>query len=78
MICYTVMLKGLNGYQREGLMPLGFWENSSGHLYILPHLQQKDERKLEKVPNEADSMVRGMGGCFKRQGKMWGLLSPAK
>ena len=49
---------------RQALMPLGFWENSTGHLYILTALQQKDESKLEKVPNEADSMVGGMGGQF--------------
>jgi len=49
---------------REALMPLGFWQNSAGHLYILPALQQKDVSKLEKVPSEADSMARGMGGQF--------------
>lgn len=62
---------------REALMPLSFQENSLGHLYILSSLKQKDETKLEKVPNEADSMVGGKGG-FKEQRKMCGLLNLAK
>lgn len=49
---------------REALMPLGFWEDSSGRLYVLPASQQKDESKLEKVLKEADSMVEGMGVQF--------------
>lgn len=35
---------------REAVMPLSFWEGSSGCLSMLLSSQQKDESKLEKGP----------------------------
>lgn len=77
MICYAMILKGLNGYQRS-TNALRFWENSSGHLYILPASQQKDESKLEKVTMRLIAWLEEWVASSKRQRQMCGLLSLAK